>query len=94
VNRRRPRLHPTRRWPLYLEAWACSLSADLPLRGPRTQSGRYRRAIERTCRLPLHRDAEDCAQEAFIRIWQKAPLFDHDRGSAATWLLTVTRSVA
>lgn len=56
---------------------------------------RYRRAVDRICLMLRRRgDAEDCAQEAFVRIWQKAPLFDRHRGSAATWLLTVTRSVA
>jgi RNA polymerase sigma-70 factor, ECF subfamily len=56
---------------------------------------RYRRAIERTCRALLRgQQAEDCAQEAFARIWQKAPLFDRERGSAAGWLLTLTRNVA
>ena len=56
---------------------------------------RYRRVIERTCRALLRTDqADDCAQEAFTRIWQKASLFDRDRGSAAGWLLTVTRNVA
>jgi RNA polymerase sigma-70 factor (ECF subfamily) len=56
---------------------------------------RYRRVIEHTCRGLLRGDqADDCAQEAFARIWQKAPLFDRQRGSAAGWLLTVTRNVA
>lgn len=56
---------------------------------------RYRRAIEHTCRALLRGDqADDCAQEAFTRIWQKAPLFDRRRGSAAGWLLTLTRNVA
>lgn len=57
--------------------------------------GRYRRAVERVCRMLLRgRDAEDCAQEAFVRIWLKANLFDRERGSAAAWILTVTRNVA
>jgi RNA polymerase sigma-70 factor (ECF subfamily) len=56
---------------------------------------RYRRVIEHTCRALLRGDqADDCAQEAFARIWQKAALFDRERGSAATWLLTLTRNVA
>lgn len=57
--------------------------------------GRYRRPVERVCRMLLRgRDAEDCAQEAFVRIWLKANLFDRERGSAAAWILTVTRNVA
>jgi RNA polymerase sigma factor (sigma-70 family) len=56
---------------------------------------RYRRVIEHTCRAMLRGDqADDCAQEAFARIWQKARLFDRERGSAAAWLLTLTRNVA
>ncbi|MBA3736455.1 MAG: RNA polymerase subunit sigma [Actinobacteria bacterium] len=55
---------------------------------------RYRRAVERTCRSILRGSAEDCAQEAFVRIWQKARLFDPRRGSAAAWLMTLTRNVA
>lgn len=56
---------------------------------------RYRRVIEHTCRALLRGDqADDCAQEAFARIWQKASLFDRERGSATGWLLTLTRNVA
>jgi RNA polymerase sigma-70 factor (ECF subfamily) len=55
---------------------------------------RYRRAVERTCRSIVRGSAEDCAQEAFVRVWQKARLFDPSRGSAAAWLLTLTRHVA
>ena len=55
---------------------------------------RYRGAVERICRSITRGGAEDCAQEAFVRIWQKARLFDAQRGSAAAWLLTLTRNVA
>jgi len=44
---------------------------------------RYQGAVERTCRSILRGGVEDCAQEAFVRIWQKARLFDSRRGSAA-----------
>jgi RNA polymerase sigma-70 factor (ECF subfamily) len=58
--------------------------------------GRYRRAFDRICDLLLgrQRDQEDCVQEAFVRVWQKAPQYDRGRGSGAAWLLTVARSVA
>jgi RNA polymerase sigma-70 factor (ECF subfamily) len=55
---------------------------------------RYQTAVQRICRSILRGSAEDCAQEAFVRIWQKARLFDSRRGSAAAWLLTLTRNVA
>jgi RNA polymerase sigma-70 factor (ECF subfamily) len=56
--------------------------------------GRYAGAVARVCRAVVGRDAEDCEQEVFVRIWRKAALFDRSRGSAAAWLLTVTRRTA
>jgi RNA polymerase sigma factor (sigma-70 family) len=38
--------------------------------------------------------AEDVAQEAFTRAWRHAASFDTRRGSATTWLLTITRNLA
>jgi RNA polymerase sigma-70 factor (ECF subfamily) len=38
--------------------------------------------------------AEDVAQEAFIRIFRHAVVFDPRRGSVATWTLTITRNLA
>ena len=35
--------------------------------------------------------AEDCLQDAFFRIWQKAHLFDRAKGAAMAWMTTVTR---
>jgi RNA polymerase sigma-70 factor, ECF subfamily len=55
---------------------------------------RYRRAIERACRSIVGSDLEDCAQEVFVRIWRKAPLYDRGRGSAPAWLLTLARRTA
>jgi RNA polymerase sigma-70 factor (ECF subfamily) len=39
-------------------------------------------------------DAEDVAQEAFIRIFRHAEAFDARRGSVSTWALTITRNLA
>ena len=39
-------------------------------------------------------DAEDVAQEAFVRIIRHAPVFDARRGSVSTWALTITRNLA
>lgn len=39
-------------------------------------------------------DAEDVAQEAFVRAWRHAGNFDPRRGRVSTWLLTITRNLA
>jgi RNA polymerase sigma-70 factor (ECF subfamily) len=38
--------------------------------------------------------ADDIAQEAFLRAWKAAAVFDARRASVSTWLLTITRNVA
>ena len=38
--------------------------------------------------------AEDIAQEAFLRIFRHAQVFDPRRGSVATWALSITRNLA
>jgi RNA polymerase sigma-70 factor (ECF subfamily) len=38
--------------------------------------------------------AEDVAQEALVRAWRHAQVFDNRRGSAATWVLAITRNLA
>jgi RNA polymerase sigma-70 factor (ECF subfamily) len=38
--------------------------------------------------------AEDVAQEALVRAWRHAGVFDARRGSVPTWLLTITRNLA
>src|SRR5438093_4350994 len=55
---------------------------------------RYRRAVERVCRAVAGSEREDCEQEVFARVWDKAALFDPARGSAAAWLLTLARRTA
>lgn len=49
------------------------------------------------CALAIVRDvnrAEDVAQEAFVRAWRHASVYDAQRASVATWLLTITRNLA
>lgn len=38
--------------------------------------------------------AEEIAQEALIRVWRHAPVYDARRGSVTTWVLTITRNLA
>ena len=38
--------------------------------------------------------AEDVAQEAMLRAWMHAPVYDPRRGSVASWVLTITRNLA
>ena len=38
--------------------------------------------------------AEDVAQEALVRAWRHAPVFDARRGSVSSWVLTITRNLA
>jgi RNA polymerase sigma factor (sigma-70 family) len=38
--------------------------------------------------------AEDVAQEAMLRAWRHAPVFDPRRGSVTSWVLTITRNLA
>ena len=56
--------------------------------------GRFGGAVARVCRTLAGSEREDCEQEVFARIWQKAALFDPERGSAAAWLSTLSRRTA
>ena len=38
--------------------------------------------------------AEEVTQEALIRVWKHAPIFDARRGSVTTWVLTITRNLS
>ena len=40
------------------------------------------------------RSAEDVAQEALLRAWRHAGVYDPRRGSVVSWLLTITRNLA
>jgi RNA polymerase sigma factor (sigma-70 family) len=37
--------------------------------------------------------SEEVAQEALIRVWRHAPVFDARRGSVVSWVLTITRNL-
>jgi RNA polymerase sigma-70 factor (ECF subfamily) len=41
-----------------------------------------------------HAEAEEVLQDAMTRAWLEAPTFDRRRGSALTWLVTLTRNRA
>jgi len=38
--------------------------------------------------------SEDVAQEAMIRVWRHAQVFDPRRGTVTTWVLSITRNLA
>ena len=40
------------------------------------------------------RDAEEVVQEAFVQIWEKAGVYDCERGKPLTWAMTLTRNKA
>lgn len=59
----------------------------------------YRRTAPRLfglcVRMLRDRDtAEDVLQESFVTVWRRASAFDATRGSAITWLITLTRNRA
>lgn len=38
--------------------------------------------------------AEDLTQEAFLRVWNRAQFFDHEKGALGPWVLAVARNRA
>lgn len=38
--------------------------------------------------------AEEAMQDAYVKIWRKAAVFDADRASAITWMATIARNCA
>ena len=55
-------------------------------------SGRVRRIAERVLRDGA--DAEDVAQEVFVKLWQHAGAHDPERGSVGTWAARIARNRA
>jgi RNA polymerase sigma-70 factor (ECF subfamily) len=41
-----------------------------------------------------HQDTEDVVQEVFLQVWQKARIFDSQRGKATAWVATLARNRA
>jgi RNA polymerase sigma-70 factor (ECF subfamily) len=44
--------------------------------------------------LPRRSDAEDALQDTYSNVWRSAALFDAQRGTAMTWLITLARNRA
>jgi RNA polymerase sigma factor (sigma-70 family) len=44
--------------------------------------------------LPVRQEAEEALQEAYLSVWRRAGSFDAAKGSAMTWLITLTRNCA
>lgn len=44
--------------------------------------------------LPVRHEAEEALQEAYLQVWRRAAAFDASRGTAMTWLITLTRNRA
>lgn len=38
--------------------------------------------------------AEECLQEAYLKIWQKAASFDYTKSNTLTWMYTITKNTA
>jgi RNA polymerase sigma-70 factor (ECF subfamily) len=61
-----------------------------------TLHGRYRRAVFSVALAVVadRAEAEEVAQEAFLRVWLRARSYDPGRGRAGAWLLRLTRHLA
>lgn len=57
---------------------------------------RYQRRVYGLAFAMVHDSglAEDIAQEAFIRAWRHAQIFDARRATVSTWMLMITRNLA
>ncbi|HEX6263152.1 MAG TPA: RNA polymerase sigma factor [Actinomycetota bacterium] len=76
-----------------------SLLAGLAAGDPEGSTAFVRRFQGRVYGLALTivgdpRVAEDVAQEAFVRAWRHAELYEPSRGRVVAWLLRITRNVA
>ena len=76
-----------------------SLLAGFGARDPDASAVFVRRFQSRVFGLALtilgdRAEAEEAAQEAFVRVWRRADAYDPTRGEVATWLLAIARNVA
>jgi RNA polymerase sigma-70 factor (ECF subfamily) len=76
-----------------------ALLAGFRARDPDASAAFVRRYQRRVFGLALtvlgdRGQAEEAAQEAFLRAWRHADAYDPRRGSVATWLLMIARNVA
>ena len=76
-----------------------SLLAGFAARDPDASAAFVRRFQSRVFGLALtilgdRGDAEEAAQEAFLRAFRHAEAYDPRRGAVATWLLAIARNVA
>jgi RNA polymerase sigma-70 factor (ECF subfamily) len=55
----------------------------------------YRSLVQSICHLSSisDQDADDLAQEAFIRIWMNLPSYNPERGGLRSWIASVTRNL-
>jgi RNA polymerase sigma factor (sigma-70 family) len=76
-----------------------ALLAGFRARDPDASAAFVRRFQTRVFGLALtvlgdRAEAEEAAQEAFLRAWRRADAYDPTRGEVATWLLAIARNVA
>lgn len=76
-----------------------ALLAGFSARDPDASAAFVRRFQTRVFGLTLtilgdRAEAEEAAQDAFVRAWRRADAYDPRRGQVATWLLTIARNVA
>jgi RNA polymerase sigma-70 factor (ECF subfamily) len=76
-----------------------ALLAGFRARDPDASAAFVRRFQTRVVGLALtilgdRAQAEEAAQEAFLRAWRHADAYDPRRGAVATWLLAIARNVA
>ena len=76
-----------------------ALLAGMASRDPDAAAAFVRRYQSRVYGLALTilgdpHDAEEAAQEAFVRAWRHAEVYEPARGRVGPWLLTIARNVA